>query len=288
VTDIDVVIPVRNGGRLLQRAVDSVLNQQGVDVHLVVVDDGSVDGAPSDLIADPRLRVVPCLGRGIPDALETGIAAGSAPFIARQDADDESLPGRLRTQLEFMNAHAEIGLTGTYAEVLVGEQVVSRLAPSLASFGDVNPIVAGSVVMRRDVFLEVGGHRRAFSLAEDYDLWLRIAGVAGVAILPILGYRYRLSATQSSVRRPSAMARFAALASESARAVRERRPDPVEQWVDVGDDVSADMEALRWWAHEFRALGSPADADACARDLPPALRDQFLEARNRGSQAVWG
>ncbi|MGZ6792171.1 MAG: glycosyltransferase family 2 protein, partial [Mycobacteriales bacterium] len=197
---VDVVVPVRDGGPLLQRAVDSVLAQEGVDVRVVVVDDGSTDGAPQRLAADPRLVVVANRGRGIPDALETGVAAGTADLVARQDADDESLPGRLREQVEHLARHPGIGLVSTHAEVVVADRVVGHLRPSLPGFERTNPVVAGSVVLRRELLQQVGGHRRVFALAEDYDLWLRLAAVSGVSVLPVLGYRYRLSGTQSTVR----------------------------------------------------------------------------------------
>ena len=87
--DVDIVVPVRNGGRLLQRAVDSVLAQEHVDLRVIVVDDGSTDQAVQRLHRDPRVQVLQTPGVGIPLALELGFGAGTAPYVARQDADDE-------------------------------------------------------------------------------------------------------------------------------------------------------------------------------------------------------
>lgn len=127
--DVDVVIPVRNGGRLLRRALDSVLEQDGVGVRVFVVDDHSTDSAVRRLPRDRRLVVMASSGSGIPAALNTGINAGSAPYIARQDADDESLPGRLKAELSFLDSSPGIGLVGTGFEIVVGDRVVMTVVP---------------------------------------------------------------------------------------------------------------------------------------------------------------
>jgi hypothetical protein len=275
--EVDVVIPVRNGGRLLRRAVASVLDQERVDVRVFVVDDGSTDGAVERLPADPRIVRLENAGRGIPAALNTGIAAGNAPYVARQDADDQSLPGRLASQLDFLEAHDGIGLVATRFDVVVGRRVVATMGPSPAGMLDKNPICAGSTVVRRDVLAEAGNYREAFTLSSDYDAWLRCAWVSGVAVLPAPGYRYRVGASMSTIRRARAQAKFAELAKASARARLEGHADPVgpataAQPVDLAPDPG-DADVAVWWVREFAALGARGDALRCAieaaRALPP-------------------
>lgn len=265
-TDVDVVLPVRNGGRLLRRAVDSVLAQDGVCVRVIVVDDGSTDGAVQRLPHDDRIVVVAAGGRGIPTALNTGLAECRAPYVARQDADDESLPGRLAVQVEHLEDNPGIGIVGTAFEVLVGRRTVGVVAPSPAGMLERNRFCHGSVTARRSVFEAVGGYRRI--MAEDYDMWLRCAAVSGVSILPFVGYRYRLSAGMSTVRNASRQAAYADLVRAGARARLAGLPDPVERADPLTGDPAADLDVAAWWVREFAALGAWRDAYECLRRLP--------------------
>jgi glycosyltransferase involved in cell wall biosynthesis len=300
IPDVDVLIPVRNGGRLLRRAVDSVLAQEGVRVRVIVVDDASTDGAPERLPRDARIGVLPnALGRGEPGALETALRAGRARYVARQDADDESLPGRLAAQLEFLEAHPGIGMVATDFEIFAGDRVIATMRTRPAGLLDRNPICAGSVMLRRGVLERAGGHRAAFKGASDYDCWLRCAWVSGAAALPLVGYRYRLSAGMSMIRRRRMVDACAELARASARARMAGAPDPVDDPATVArvlateaPDPAADGELLAWWAREFAALGARSEALRCARDargLPWRRRAGLLATALRGGepQAVW-
>lgn len=301
-TAVDVVIPVRDGGALLRRAVDSVLSQEGVEARVVVVDDGSADGAPERLPRHERLAVIPNAGRGIPAALNTGIHAGEAPLIARQDADDESLPGRLRAQIEFLAANEGIGLVATRFEVVAGRRVLCTMGPSPAGMVDKNPLCAGSTVVRREVSAAAGHYREAFALSSDYDMWLRAAWVSGVSVLETVGYRYRLGASMSTIRRGRLQAAYAELARESARARIDGRPDPVDDPGAVealvesmaGRDPAAEAELADWWAREFAALGARGDAWRLLREavgtLGPrrAVRSLARIAVPGAPQGGWG
>src|SRR5947207_15716463 len=77
--DVDVIVPVRNAGPLLREAVDSVLQQENIVVRVIVVDDGSTDGAPQQLRRDERITVITQPPRGIPEALNVALQAGRAP-----------------------------------------------------------------------------------------------------------------------------------------------------------------------------------------------------------------
>jgi hypothetical protein len=301
VTDVDVVIPVRDGGALLGEAVGSVLDQQGVDVRAIVVDDGSTDGAPERLPRDPRIVVVPTAGTGIVGALNTGVALATAPYIARQDADDVSLPGRLAAQAELLDQHPGIGLVATAFEVLVGGRVVTTMRTTPGGMLTKNRICAGSTVVRREVLAAAGGYRQQFRLSSDYDAWLRCAAVSGLAILPVVGYQYRLHAQMSTIRLAAVHPAYSALAKASARARMTGRPDPAEDldaWLaerlpPLEEQEQLTAEVAAWWATEFAALGSRADAMACVRRAWPRLstgrRRRLLTSlvRPPASQSGW-
>jgi hypothetical protein len=288
--DIDVIVPVRNGGALLREAVESVLTQDGVNVQVIVVDDGSTDGAPQRLPSDPRLTVAVHEARGIPAALNVALAGGAAPLVARQDADDRSLPGRLAAEAEHLERYPGIGLVATAFDVVVGDRVVATMAPGPAGMLERNPICAGSTVVRRMMIERVGRYRQAFTLCEDYDAWLRCAWASGVSILSVVGYQYRLTASMSTIARAIEHQVFADLARASARARIDGAPDPADcpetHIAGLAGDgrnlAVAEADTLAWWAREFAALGARREALRCigaaARTLPARQTAGLLRA----------
>ncbi len=186
---VSVVLPVRNAAATLGRALASVGAQSFGDWELLAVDDGSADATPAILGAaaagDPRIRVLKTPPAGLVAALTAGLAAARAPLIARLDADDECLPGRLAQQVAFLTAHPEIGVCATRV-TFGGDPVAGRgyalhveWTNSLLTPGEIalnrfveSPVAHPSVMFRRELVTEHGGYR-ATGWPEDYELWLR-------------------------------------------------------------------------------------------------------------------
>ena len=131
---ISVLMPVRNGGTWLRDAVDSVRDQTFRDFELVIVDDGSDDDTLHLLERcagdDARVRVLRQPPLGIVAALNLGIAAARAPYLARLDADDVARPDRLALQLAFIERHDRVDLVGSAAQVIdASGAVIGRIAP---------------------------------------------------------------------------------------------------------------------------------------------------------------
>ena len=104
---VTVIIPTRNRAQLLKVAVGSVLAQRGVDLEIVVVDEGSTDETPSLLgrIEGGHVRVIRHDSpRGVAAARNAGIAAANAPWLAFLDDDDFWCPDKLQLQLEALAA----------------------------------------------------------------------------------------------------------------------------------------------------------------------------------------
>ena len=190
---VSVVLPVRNGAATIERAVSSIQLQTFTDWELLVVDDGSSDET-REIVAgiarnDPRVRMLlpTYAGRGIVAALNRGLAVARGEFVARMDADDQSLPGRLEAQVSFLRApeNRDIGLVSCrvafggdrvanagYAlhvdwinALLTAEQIaLNRFVES--------PLAHPSVMFRREVAERHGGYRDG-DFPEDYELWLR-------------------------------------------------------------------------------------------------------------------
>lgn len=93
---ITFIVPAYNAERYLRQCVDSILVQSNVDLDVVLVDDGSTDatGAICDeyAVADPRVRVIHTVNRGVSAARNAGIDAARGEWLAFVDADDAVHP----------------------------------------------------------------------------------------------------------------------------------------------------------------------------------------------------
>jgi glycosyltransferase involved in cell wall biosynthesis len=110
---ISVIIPAYNHERFVGAAVDSVLTQSGVELELIVVDDGSTDrtGAVVQSRRDPRLRYLHQTNQDAYNALNHGLSLARGTHIAILNSDDLYVPGRLGACLEACRAGAEVVFT---------------------------------------------------------------------------------------------------------------------------------------------------------------------------------
>jgi len=190
---VSVLLAVHDGAPWVKDAVASVLAQTLADLELVVVDDGSVDATPALLagVTDRRLRVERQPRAGLTPALNLALGLARAPIVARLDADDVALPERLARQVAFLDAHPEIGVLGSAAREVNGDGREVRVvrppeddAALRRALIRRNPMVHSTVTMRRRAVEGVGGYDARFAVAQDYDLWMRLAAVTRLANLP--------------------------------------------------------------------------------------------------------
>ncbi|WP_367618971.1 glycosyltransferase [Pelotalea chapellei] len=188
---ISILMPVRNESRYLKEALLSIFRQTLVDWELIVVDDGSTDDTPDILAAasrqDSRLTLLSTGGAGLVSALNMGIAACSAPLIARMDGDDISHPQRLEIQACYLDEHPEVGLVACGFHHFPRHSIKSGMSSyekwqnCLCSHESImlerfveSPFVHPSVMLRKELLINAGGYQ-SMGWAEDYDLWLRLA-----------------------------------------------------------------------------------------------------------------
>jgi glycosyltransferase involved in cell wall biosynthesis len=98
--DISVVIPAYNCVEFVEDAVSSALYQSGLQVEVIVVDDGSTDNIVEPLIAHvEKIKIIRQPNLGAPAARNRGLRESSAKYIKFLDADDFLIPGALKAQL---------------------------------------------------------------------------------------------------------------------------------------------------------------------------------------------
>jgi glycosyltransferase involved in cell wall biosynthesis len=197
-----------NDALFLQEAVDSVLAQSLRDLELILVDDASAD--PVESLADPRVTVLRNDARlGLAASLNRALEHATGRYVARLDADDVALPGRLERQVERLRGNARTAVVGS-AVVDLDEHgvrgrthVMPRGATALrwhALFS--SPFFHPTVLVDRDV-LERHGLRYdpEFLESEDYDLWTRLFEFADGANLREPLVLKRVHPGQASLRR---------------------------------------------------------------------------------------
>jgi glycosyltransferase involved in cell wall biosynthesis len=183
--EVSVIVPTRNRSRRLAVALRSALQQEGVDLEVVVVDDGSTDDTQESVarIDDPRISYVRRHDRGgVSVARNVGIERARGRWIGFLDDDDVWAPTKLSRQVAAMVAQ---GRTWSYAgEVLVDadlrvvagspppppEDVVRRIERHNSV-----PAGASNVVVGSDRLAQVGGFDASLTIGEDWDLWIRLA-----------------------------------------------------------------------------------------------------------------
>lgn len=224
---VSVVLPIYNGRQYLERAIGSILDQTITDIELILVDDRSSDDSLeiASTFADPRVTIIRNqVNMGLAASLDLGIESSSSSLIARQDQDDWAAPNRLARQIEFLNENRDVGLVGTWAQVIaVGDQDSSTVIHEHRHPTDDaelrwrllwnSPFVHSSIMMRRDLVRRAGGYSAGGSqhFPEDYSLWVRMAGICALANIPEFLQVYRQT--------PSGLSRT--LRAEIARGVEQ-------------------------------------------------------------------
>lgn len=198
---ITVVIPAYQASATVAGAVRTTLAGLSDRDRVVVRNDGSTDstGEVVRAIGDSRVRVI--------DGPNVGVALGSqllldevdTPWVARMDADDLSLPWRFHVASAVLAAHSCDVMFSSAIAMPAGGGISRRNVPFRIGTRSFplhllvsNPVAHATMMGRTEVLRAVGGYRPA-AVAEDYDLWLRLArhGVPMLRVgIPLLRYRY--------------------------------------------------------------------------------------------------
>ncbi|WP_423414977.1 glycosyltransferase [Hyphomicrobium sp. B1] len=240
VCGVSVVMPVYNGARYLDAAIDSILRQTFSDFELLIIDDGSTDGSYERLLEwqrrDERTRLIGRPHRGIVACLNEGLAAAQGAIILRMDADDVSFPQRLERQVAFLKDNPGIAVVGSAIRFIDidGNPLSTAAYPTTPDEAMVAldrgnaPVAHPAIAMRRDAALAVGGYRPLFDFAEDFDLWLRLVEHHQISNLPDVLLEFRVHDKNVSTTRRWEQALAAHIARFSAKRRRAGFPDPVE------------------------------------------------------------
>ncbi len=184
---ISIVTPSLNQGRFIRAAIRSVLSQGYPNLQYLVMDGGSTDGTLEVLRSyDDRVRWVSEPDAGQSDAIARGFARCRGEILGWLNADDVLMPGAVERAAREFEHSPEAGLI--YGRGVILDEDGEETGP----FAGIEPfnlwrllhtldyVLQPAAFFRRDAYEAVGGLDRDLFWAMDWDLWLRLAGVAEV------------------------------------------------------------------------------------------------------------
>ena len=190
---ISAVIPAYNAETYIARAIDSVLAQTCPVDEIIVVDDGSTDKTAGIARSyGDKVKLIQQPNAGVSAARNTGIFAATGDWIAFLDADDEWLPNKIEWQVENLKRHPDLKwTTGNYIECLCdenrkAEHTTTQRCMAYLRGKDIFDSYFQAILLcqwghtdcmliQKKVFDEVGTFTTDLAIAEDIDVWLRIA-----------------------------------------------------------------------------------------------------------------
>lgn len=218
---VSTIIPTYNRAGIVPRAIESALAQTWSDHEVVVVDDGSRDDTPRAVGAyGDRVRYVRQDNAGLPAARNAGVQVATGDAFALLDDDDTWAPDKLAAQVEYLEAHPDIGMVLTEIVRFApdgSERGRSHRREALPADGAVLPwvlrhpqMIPSTAVYRREVHDAVGGFDESLRTGEDQDFYLKVALRFGIGLIerPLTRYAVAADGRMSTAKRTHSDAMF--------------------------------------------------------------------------------
>jgi glycosyltransferase involved in cell wall biosynthesis len=202
---ISVIFPVYNAEKYLRQAVDSVLFQTYSNFEFLIYNDGSTDSS-LDIIKsyiDPRIRVIDLERNiGLIKLLNLAFNEAKGKYIARMDADDICLPNRFEEQVKFLEAKQEIGICGTYIQIIDTDEIVLKPTEDKDLRWWIfkgSPFAHPSIMLRKEVIerTQLEFNPNAY-VVEDFEFWWQLAFHTKLSNLDQVLLKYRIHDQQES------------------------------------------------------------------------------------------
>jgi GT2 family glycosyltransferase len=219
-SSVDVIVPCYRYGRYLRECVDSVLNQAGVEVRVLIIDDASPDDsaevAAAIAASDARVNFIHHKSnRGHIATYNEGIEWLTADYMLLLSADDYLLPCALGRAVGLMDQNPDITFTfskaielrddGSRQESSTGvdayDKAGSMVVPGIEfiqASGARNIVPTPTAVVRTAQLKKLGGYRPELPHSGDMEMWLRLAAHGRVGIIGECLAVYRRHASNMS------------------------------------------------------------------------------------------
>ncbi len=179
--NIDVAIVANTVDRELHRSLRCIFQQRGTNCNVYLVLDQKYLAVEPLAAYGDRLILISSLRNGLTEGLILSIVAGESEFVARADRGDVFRSDRYISQLEYLQQNPRTAIVGCTSRLLYvdknGKIVRCRTTCNSQDPIDLstrNPIVHGSVMIRREAYDQVGGYDGTVLKSQDLNLYLRL------------------------------------------------------------------------------------------------------------------
>jgi glycosyltransferase involved in cell wall biosynthesis len=233
---VSVVILTFNRAKLLEQAIQSVLNQTFQDFEIIIVDDCSTDDTMQvgKNFLDERIKYIRHeVNKGVGAGRNTGVRNSTGEYIAFLDDDDQWLPEKLRFQVECLDCNSlEVG--AVHCGRLDIDETNGTVLPEIGNDkrGDIskallrrNFLTTSTVLLRTICFQKVGLFDETIPVGEDYDMWIRISQKYCFEYIELPLVRYSIHQNSLSRNLGAAISGYEALLQKYGQLFRQ---DPKE------------------------------------------------------------
>jgi glycosyltransferase involved in cell wall biosynthesis len=200
---VSVIVAVRDGGRYIGAAIDSILAQTQPPQEVWIVDDGSVDDTASVVSGyGPPVTYVAAERLGRSSALNRGLTEAGCGLVAFLDADDLWEPDKLELQLAALDRDPELDLVFCHAEQFHSPELNEEERGRIRLTRRRLPAIAKTAMLaKRSAFDAVGGFDERSTVTDFVD-WYARAQDAGLRskVLPEVLVSRRLHPANSGRR----------------------------------------------------------------------------------------
>jgi len=172
---VSVILPTYNRAALLERSINSVINQSFSEWELLVVDDGSNDNTfevikkfQEKLI---NIRYLRHSNRKLPITLNIGIQASCGKFITFLGSDDEYLPSHLQLRIEYLRNNQNVDLIHGGVKI-IGNPFVKDKEEHTKKIHLRNCVIGGTFLGKRSLFVQLNGFKN-IHYSEDSEFFER-------------------------------------------------------------------------------------------------------------------
>lgn len=203
---VSVIVPVRNTAAFLRECVDSIMSQSGVEVELLLVDDGSDDGSEEICAAyaarfPSKVKMLCTHGGGVSVARNLGIKEAKGEYVAFADSDDTYYPGALAMMAEILDSNPACDMVSARFAACKKDTArkgavqllpaVDVLESTLYQLQGYHPSACAKLY-RRSLLEKTGEVFVPGRRYEDLEAWTRIcANASCVAVTDVVVYYYR-------------------------------------------------------------------------------------------------
>lgn len=264
---LSVLMPVYNVEHYVAEAIESILLQTFDDFEFIIIDDGSTDGSKTVISEyankDQRIRFFSRQNKGIVKTRNELLQIAKGKYFAIMDGDDICYPNRLEDQFNFLVNNEAYLIVGCRDLLIDPEGNPIRLINDRLEHDEIDQanlkkgefLTLNAYMSITKVVKDAGAYRENIAYAEDRDLFLRLAELGKVKVLPNALYKYRQHQNSVCVKRRVEINKSVTQVIKDAHNRRKLALDPVIQENHLSEqDLGPNdyFTSWAWWALEAK------------------------------------